>query len=59
MPTSWGCLIKNRYVARTFIQPTQELREMGVRLKLNALIDNVAGKRLVVVDDSIVRGTTS
>ena len=52
-------LIKNRYVARTFIQPTQELREMGVRLKLNALTDNVAGKRLVVVDDSIVRGTTS
>ena len=52
-------LIKNRYVARTFIQPTQELREMGVRLKLNALIDNVAGRRLVVVDDSIVRGTTS
>ena len=52
-------LIKNRYVARTFIQPTQELRELGVRLKLNALVDNVAGKRLVVVDDSIVRGTTS
>mgnify|MGYP002769210841 FL=1 len=52
-------LIKNRYVGRTFIQPTQELREMGVRLKLNALTDNVAGKRLVVVDDSIVRGTTS
>lgn len=52
-------LIKNRYVARTFIQPTQELREMGVRLKLNALTDNVVGKRLVVVDDSIVRGTTS
>lgn len=52
-------LIKNRYVARTFIQPTQELREMGVRLKLNALSDNVAGKRLVVIDDSIVRGTTS
>lgn len=52
-------LIKNRYVARTFIQPTQELREMGVRLKLNALTDNVADKRLVVVDDSIVRGTTS
>ena len=44
---------------RTFIQPTQELREMGVRLKLNALVDNVAGKRLVVIDDSIVRGTTS
>ena len=52
-------LIKNRYVARTFIQPTQELRELGVRLKLNALIDNVAGRRLVVIDDSIVRGTTS
>lgn len=52
-------LIKNRYVARTFIAPTQELREMGVRLKLNALTDNVVGKRLVVVDDSIVRGTTS
>ena len=51
-------LIKNRYVARTFIQPTQELREMGVRLKLNALKDVVAGKRLVLVDDSIVRGTT-
>lgn len=51
-------LIKNRYVARTFIQPTQELRELGVRLKLNALKDVVAGKRLVLVDDSIVRGTT-
>ena len=52
-------LIKNRYVARTFIQPTQELRSLGVRLKLNALPDAVAGKRLVMVDDSIVRGTTS
>ena len=52
-------LIKNRYVARTFIQPTQELRQMGVRLKLNALPDVVRGKRLVMVDDSIVRGTTS
>ncbi len=52
-------LIKNRYVARTFIQPTQELRQLGVRLKLNALPDAVAGKRLVMVDDSIVRGTTS
>lgn len=52
-------LIKNRYVARTFIQPTQEMREMGVRMKLNALPDNVAGKRIVMVDDSIVRGTTS
>lgn len=52
-------LIKNRYVARTFIAPTQELRERGVRLKLNALRDVVEGKRLVMVDDSIVRGTTS
>ena len=51
-------LIKNRYVARTFIQPTQELRAMGVRMKLNPLRDNVRGKRLVLVDDSIVRGTT-
>ena len=51
-------LIKNRYVARTFIQPTQELRSMGVRMKLNPLRDNIAGKRLVVIDDSIVRGTT-
>ena len=51
-------LIKNRYVARTFIQPTQELRAMGVRMKLNPLRDAIAGKRLVVIDDSIVRGTT-
>ena len=51
-------LVKNRYVARTFIEPTQELRAMGVRMKLNPLRDNVAGKRLVVIDDSIVRGTT-
>ena len=52
-------LIKNRYVGRTFIQPTQELRERGVRLKLNPLVDKIAGKRLIVCDDSIVRGTTS
>ena len=45
-------------VARTFIQPTQELRTMGVRMKLNPLRDMIAGKRLVVIDDSIVRGTT-
>lgn len=51
-------LIKNRYVARTFIEPTQELRAMGVRLKLNPLKDVVEGKRIVVIDDSIVRGTT-
>ena len=51
-------LIKNRYVARTFIEPTQELRAMGVRLKLNPLKDVIEGKRIVVIDDSIVRGTT-
>ncbi|HEV7535512.1 MAG TPA: amidophosphoribosyltransferase, partial [Acidimicrobiia bacterium] len=52
-------LVKNRYVGRTFIAPTQQLRGMGVRLKLNPLVENIAGKRLVVVDDSIVRGTTT
>jgi amidophosphoribosyltransferase len=52
-------LIKNRYIGRTFIQPTQSIRQLGVRLKLNPLTPAVAGKRLVVVDDSIVRGTTS
>jgi amidophosphoribosyltransferase len=52
-------LVKNRYVGRTFIEPTQNLRGMGVRMKLNPLPENIAGKRLVVVDDSIVRGTTT
>jgi amidophosphoribosyltransferase len=52
-------LVKNRYVGRTFIQPNQMLRGMGVRLKLNPLPENIAGKRLVVVDDSIVRGNTT
>lgn len=52
-------LIKNRYVGRTFIQPDQRMRELSVRLKLNVLKDNVRGKRIVMVDDSIVRGTTS
>jgi amidophosphoribosyltransferase len=52
-------LIKNRYVARTFIQPGQELRRHGLRLKFNPLPEVVAGKRLVVVDDSIVRGSTT
>ncbi len=52
-------LIKNRYVGRTFIQPDQRMRELSVRLKLNVLKDNVAGKRIIMVDDSIVRGTTS
>jgi amidophosphoribosyltransferase len=51
-------LVKNRYIGRSFIAPTPELRESAVRLKLNPLRENIAGKRLVVVDDSIVRGTT-
>jgi amidophosphoribosyltransferase len=51
--------VKNRYVARTFIQPGQELRKHGLRLKFNPLPAVVAGKRLVVVDDSIVRGNTT
>ncbi|HKJ36678.1 MAG TPA: amidophosphoribosyltransferase [Solirubrobacterales bacterium] len=52
-------LIKNRYVARTFIQPGQELRKHGLRLKFNPLPEIVSGKRIVVVDDSIVRGNTT
>jgi amidophosphoribosyltransferase len=52
-------LMKNRYVGRTFIQPTQQIRDLGVRLKLNPVREAIAGKRIVVVDDSIVRGTTS
>jgi len=52
-------LIKNRYIGRTFIQPTQEQRVRAVRIKLNALKDTVKGKSVVMVDDSIVRGTTS
>ncbi|MFL5866282.1 MAG: amidophosphoribosyltransferase [Thermoleophilaceae bacterium] len=52
-------LIKNRYVARTFIQPGQELRKHGLRMKFNPLREVVEGKRIVVVDDSIVRGNTT
>lgn len=52
-------LIKNRYVGRTFIQPSQSLREQGVKMKLSAVRGVVEGKRVVMVDDSIVRGTTS
>lgn len=52
-------LVKNRYVGRTFIQPDQRIREAGVSLKFNALSEVLAGKRVVVVDDSIVRGTTT
>jgi amidophosphoribosyltransferase len=51
-------LVKNSYVGRTFIQPSQTIRQLGIRLKLNPLKDVIAGKRLVVVDDSIVRGNT-
>lgn len=51
-------IIKNRYVGRTFIQPTQELRDQGVKIKLNVLKENIEGKRVILVDDSIVRGTT-
>ena len=52
-------LLKNRYIGRTFIDPDQKARAKGVRRKLNPLKENIAGKRLVVVDDSIVRGTTT
>jgi len=52
-------LVKNRYIGRTFIQPTQEMRELSVRMKLNVLEENVRGKRIIMIDDSVVRGTTS
>jgi amidophosphoribosyltransferase len=52
-------LVKNRYIGRTFISPDQRLRDQGVRRKLNPLRSSIAGKRLIVVDDSIVRGTTT
>lgn len=52
-------LIKNKYIGRTFIQPSQELRERSVRMKLSAIASVVSGKRVVLIDDSIVRGTTS
>ncbi|RJX25801.1 MAG: amidophosphoribosyltransferase [Dethiobacter sp.] len=58
LPYEMG-LIKNRYIGRTFIQPRQEIRNIGVQLKLNPVKKVVEGKRVVVVDDSIVRGTTS
>ena len=58
LPYEMG-LIKNRYVARTFIQPTQQLRDRGVRMKLSAIRSIVEGKRIVLIDESIVRGTTS
>lgn len=52
-------LVKNKYVGRTFIQPTQEMRENGVRMKLSAVSSIVRDKRVIMIDDSIVRGTTS
>lgn len=58
IPYSDG-IVKNRYVGRTFIQPTDEMRQLGIRLKLNPLQSVIGGKRLVVIDDSIVRGNTS
>ena len=58
IPYSEG-LIKNRYIGRTFIQPDDRLRKLGVQLKFNPLVDSLAGKRVVLVDDSIVRGNTS
>lgn len=58
LPYAQG-LVKNRYIGRTFIAPTQELRALGVRMKLNPLRDTIEGNRLIVVDDSIVRGTTT
>lgn len=58
LPLEMG-LLKNMYVARTFIQPTQSLRNLGVRMKLSPVQSIVKGRRVVVIDDSIVRGTTS
>ncbi|HHV99446.1 MAG TPA: amidophosphoribosyltransferase [Clostridiaceae bacterium] len=52
-------LLKNKYIGRTFIQPTQDKREIGVRIKFNAMRSEIEGKRVVMVDDSIVRGTTT
>ena len=57
LPFAQG-LVKNAYVGRTFIQPSQTIRQLGLRLKLNPLSEVISGKRLVVVDDSIVRGNT-
>ncbi|HLY30924.1 MAG TPA: hypothetical protein VKQ36_07835, partial [Ktedonobacterales bacterium] len=51
-------LVKNRYIGRTFIQPDQRLRQLGVKMKFNSLGAVLAGKRVVMIDDSIVRGTT-
>jgi amidophosphoribosyltransferase len=58
IPLEMG-IIRNHYVGRTFIQPSQDSRDIGVRVKFNMMKDLLKGKRIVVVDDSIVRGTTS
>ena len=58
IPYSDG-IVKNRYGGRTFIEPTDEMRQMGIRIKLNSLPSVIGGKRLIVIDDSIVRGNTS
>lgn len=58
IPYSEG-LIKNRYIGRTFIEPTDQLRKVGVAMKFNPLVDNLKGRRVIMVDDSIVRGNTS
>ncbi len=58
IPYSDG-LVKNRYIGRTFIEPTQLQRDQGIRLKLNPIIENLQGKRVILVDDSIVRGSTT
>ncbi|MHB2015909.1 MAG: amidophosphoribosyltransferase [Candidatus Xenobia bacterium] len=53
------CLIKNRYIARTFIQPDDQMRRLGIKMKFNPLIEHIRGRRVVVIDDSIVRGNTT
>ena len=58
LPYEMG-LIKNKYIGRTFIQPSQEMRDKGVKMKLSPVMSIVSGKRVVLIDDSIVRGTTS
>jgi amidophosphoribosyltransferase len=58
VPFEWG-LIRNHYVGRTFIEPRQSIRSFGVKIKLNAVREVLSGKRVVLIDDSIVRGTTS
>lgn len=58
LPYEMG-LVKNRYIGRTFIQPSQQMRDLSVKMKLSPVVDIIRGKRIVLIDDSIVRGTTS